>query len=193
MCGMGWRIGSLALAAAALTGTTTARAQGATDPLDAEAGGLIDKLWDSHLLRCGTSAFEVLNGRVVIEMDQPQYHLAPTRLKAAAQQNGYQYQTTAIASARRWRWAPLAGSRALRWTPWQEGQTLAVRYDETGGERGQTVVQGAVLQFDLVRKDGVWKANRPLSPLNSEIVAVNPSAAKPAVGPSCDRLLGKSF
>ena len=155
---------------------------------------MIKSVWDTHLRQCGTSAFEVLDNRVVIELDQPQFHLAPTTLQAAAKQNGYEYQTTAIASARRWRWAPLTASRALKWTPWQEGQTLSVRFDEFGAARGQTTVQGAVLQFDLVRKDGKWTANHPLSPLNSAIRTFEPAVnSVPASAPPCETLLSRKL
>lgn len=166
------------------------RGQEAAKPVGAEAERLIAAVWDAHLRQCGTSAFEVLDGRVVLELDQPRFHLAPTRLQAPAIENGYEYQTTAIASARRWRWAPLIASRRLQWGPWQEGQTMTVRFDRTGGERGQTTVQDAVLQFDLVRRKGQWTANRPLSPLNSDYRTFDPATAVMTVQmPACERLI----
>ena len=159
-------------------------------PEDAEAGRRIQKVWDATLRTCAGSAFELLGQRVVIELDTPRFHLAPTVLGEAAKERGYQYQVTAVASARRWRWAPFSpGDRPLKWTDWQEGQNIVVRHDEFGIQREHTLVEDAVLQFDLVRKDGVWKANHPLSPLNSDIHDFDlESGAMPDQMPSCDRL-----
>ncbi len=157
----------------------------------AEAERLIKAVWHAHLRRCDTSAFEVLDNRVVLELDQPRFHIAPTKLQPPAIQNGYEYQATAIASARRWRWSPLTGSRQLKWSPWQEGQTMTVRADQTGGERERTTVQNAVLQFDLIRRKKTWIANRPLSPLNSDYRAFDPTVAVTvAEMPACERLTG---
>ena len=186
-----WRDPWLAAGAALLS--AAAAAQPVADPIAADGDRLIQSVWDAQLQRCGGSAFEVLDGRVVLELEQPRFHLAPTRLHPAAKQNGYEYQTTAIASARRWRWAPLAGARVGKWSDWQEGQTLSVRFDEFGAERGQTTVTGAVLQFDLVRKDGKWQANFPLSPLNVEIRPLDPTKVLPSASSlDCRRLAGRS-
>jgi len=169
-----------------------AHGQEAASPIDAEAERLIAAVWGAHLRHCDTSAFEVLDDRVVLELDQPRFHLAPTRLRAPAIENGYEYQTTAIASARRWRWAPLSASGHLKWRPWQDGQTMTVRLDQTGGDRGHTTVQNAVLQFDLVRMKGKWIANRPLSPLNSDYKPFDPATTVIAAAvPACERLMAR--
>lgn len=178
------------MAAAASSASVAQEAD--ADGLNREADALIARVWETHLLRCGSSSFELLDGRVLLELDQPQFHLAPTRLQKPAKENGYEYQTTAIASAARWRWAPVGKGGSIDWRPWQEGQTMTVRYDQTGGERGYTTVPDAVLQFDLVRRNGQWTANHPLSPLNSDFRQFDPaSASLPADMPPCDRLVGK--
>lgn len=178
-----------AFVAVALATNAAAAGQTSPDPVAVEADRIIKTVWDAHLRHCGTSAFELLDARVILELDRPQFHLAPTHLQPAAKQNGYEYQTTAIASARRWRWAPLAGTRALKWSPWQDGQTLSVRFDQFGAARGQTTVNDAVLQFDLVRKNGKWTANHPLSPLNSDFRGFDPTTSAPASGiPPCAQL-----
>lgn len=160
--------------------------------LQQEANALIGKVWETSLRTCGTSAYRALDNRVVIELDRPRYHLAPTQLHAAAIANGYQFQTTAIASAVRWRWAPLGTGGKLAWSEWQEGQDIGVRFDEFTTARGITNVEDGVLQFDLVRKDGRWQANWPLSPLNSEIRAFDLAGdAGTNVVPACDRLAEK--
>lgn len=179
------------LALSAFATNAALATQNDTDPLRSEADALIRAVWNAQLRSCGSSSFKVLDGRVVLELEEPRFHLAPTRLQAPAKQNGYEFQTTAIASARRWRWAPLTGAGALRWNPWQEGQPMTVRFDQTGGERGQTTVQDAVLQFDLVRRHGKWQANHPLSPLNSDFKSLDPATAAPSAAmPSCQRLTG---
>lgn len=173
----------------ALLAGTAAAQQTVENPIAKEAGGLIERVWQSQLRPCGTSSYLTLDGRVVLELDRPQIHLAPTKLQAPARQNGYEYQATTIVSAHRWRWAPLGSTGALAWSQWQEGQTMTVRFDQTGGERGQTTVKNAVLQFDLVRRNGTWLANRPLSPLNSDYVPLDPLNVSPTpAGANCARL-----
>ena len=134
---------------------------------EAEAGALVEAVWAATLTTCDGTAYEVLDDRVVIELDSPAYHLAPTQLTDAARSHGYEHQVTAIASARRWRWGRLVDGRVNDWQPWSEGQDITVRLDQFGGNRAHTLVQDAVLQSNLVRKDGEWRANYPLSPLNS--------------------------
>ncbi len=185
---MGPPIRSMALGCAAFA-ASAATGQNDDGSVAVEADALIEKVWAAHLRQCGSSAFEMIGSRVILELDQPRFHLAPTRLQQAARQHGYGYQATAIVSARRWRWAPLADDAKLAWSSWQEGQTMTVRFDQTGGERGQTTVPGAVLQFDLIRRHGKWMANRPLSPLNSDYAALDPTAVVPVSGmPSCEQL-----
>lgn len=168
-----------------------AAAQEGPSATSVEGERLIAAVWDAHLRPCGTSVFEVLEGRIVLELDHPRFHLAPTALQPPAIQNGYEYQVTAIASARRWRWSALTASRRLEWSPWQEGQTLTVRADQTGGDRKRTTVQDAVLQFDMIRRKGKWTANRPLSPLNSDYKAFDPTTATATIElPACERLTG---
>lgn len=155
---------------------------------EAEADGLIDTVWSAALTHCGGSAFEVLDNRVVIELDSPQFHLAPTELTEVAKTNGYEHQVTAIASARRWRWGRLVDGWVSEWQAWREGQDMIVRYDQFGGNRGHTLVEDAVLQFDLVRRKGEWSANVPLSPLNSAIRSFDFAAGEGAQSLSCDAL-----
>lgn len=180
---------SLAIGAALLALPGIAAAQSAPDPVAAEGDQLIERMWKAHLRECGNSAFKQLDDRVVIQLEEPKFHLAPTDLKPPAIQNGYSYQKTAIASAKRWRWAPLTPSGPLKWTPWQEGETITVRFDQTAADRRRTTVYNAVLQFDLVRKDGEWKANRPLSPLNADYRPFDISGSAPVDRlPACERL-----
>lgn len=156
---------------------------------ETEAQTLVDGVWQSTLRECGTSAFEVLDNRVVIELDRPQFHLAPTLLVEPAKAAGYEHQVTAIASARRWRWANLENGKVADWQQWQEGRDMLVRHDQFGGNRGHTLVTDAVLQFDLVRKDGEWKANFPLSPLNSKIRPFDLSGKSAIELMTCEALL----
>lgn len=178
----------MALALAAVAAPAAAANETA---LQNQADALVAKVWSASLLTCNASAFRALDNRVVIELDHPRYHLAPTHLHAAAIANGYEFQTTAIASALRWRWAPLGDGSKLAWSPWQEGQDIGVRFDEFGTSRGITNVEDGVLQFDLVRKDGQWQANWPLSPLNSEIRPFDLGRDTSAPALTCNRLGGQ--
>lgn len=180
-------LGFAALVVASLGGAQAATPTALAPPAEAEQ--LIQKVWGATLRTCGQSAFESLGGRVLIELDQPQYHFAPTKLTEAATSSGYQFQGTAVVSARRWRWAHQTGG-APKWTAWQEGQDFVIRLDEFGISPAHTLIEDGVLQFDLIQKDGVWKAYYPLSPLNSEIHDFDLKAASPSPKdvPACSRL-----
>ena len=178
-----------------LTGAFLAAASPAMAQIDAkptgfeeEAAALIDRVWDATLQDCGSSAYQVVDDRVVLELDTPQFYIAPTQLTVPATESGYDHQTAAIVSARRWRWASLNAGRISAWSDWQAGSDVTVRHDNFGGNRGRTSVQDVVLQFDLVRRNGIWEAYAPQSPVSSEMTPLPLDTLETASGLTCAQL-----
>lgn len=147
----------------------------AADPaLTAEAEKLAQNVWRAALSECGQSAIQRVDDRLLIELEKPSYKLVAQRLPDAAKQSGYDFRGVALASAPRWRWAK-AGGGTPKWSEWTLGETTNVRDDNLTLDRGVTVVRDVVLKFDIVKKDGKWQANAPVSLLSYAVKPLDPT------------------
>jgi hypothetical protein len=137
----------------------------------AEAPAEARKVWDALLRTCGASAFVSLNGgAAVFELKGASFELTPVAMPEEEKLNGYAFQGTAVAKAAQWRlyrWDPARKARS--WTAWKPGEDLEVQVGSFTKPRSRITLTDTVLHFALVKRNGRWSPDEPVSPATAAL------------------------